>query len=83
MKIVKIGLIVGYLLLLIIPFLISGCTRTKVVKLEVSPYLLEECPIPHRKRFSNRGLRQYAVDLHKSLLQCNIDKKAIKKELGQ
>lgn len=66
-----------------IPFLISGCTRTKFVKVEVSPYLLEECPVPHRNRFSNRGLRQYAVDLHKSLLQCNIDKQAIRKELGQ
>lgn len=72
-----------FLLLLTIPFLTNGCTRTKIVKVQVSPNLLEECPIPKRKRFTNKGLRQYAVDLHKSLQQCNIDKKAIKKELGQ
>lgn len=60
-----------------------SCTTEKIVKVQVSPSLLEPCPVPHRVRYSNRGLRKYAVDLHKSLLQCNVDKEAIKKELGQ
>lgn len=69
--------------MLIILFLISGCTTTKIERVKVSDYLLEPCPIPKRTRYSNRGLRQYAVELHKSLQKCNVDKEAIRKELGQ
>lgn len=64
-------------------FLISACTRTKIERVKVSSYLLQDCPIPQRKRYSNRGLRNYAVELHKNLQQCNADKMAIRKELGQ
>ena len=66
-----------------IPFLINGCGIKKVVTVQVSPTLLEPCKIPSRLRYSNKGLRQYAIDLRTSLLQCNADKEAIRKELGQ
>lgn len=64
-------------------FLTSCSTREKFITQKVSSHLLEDCPIPTRKRYSNKFLRTYTVELHKSLLECNADKKAIRKELGQ
>ena len=80
--IVKTGFFKLFLLLLTILFLTS-CTRgEKIVPVTISANLLEECPVPKRTRYRNDYLRKYTVDLHKALLKCNADKRAIKKELG-
>lgn len=76
----KNGLMKLFLIILISLFL-NNCSYTNQSHTKVSPQYLEDCPIPARKGKRNRDLRQYTIDLYKSLLQCNIDKKAIREEL--
>ena len=81
-------MLTGYIklfLLTLMPLFLISCAQKapKIVRVEVSPHLLEECKVPARKRYRNDGLRDYTVKLHESLLKCNADKRAIKKELGQ
>lgn len=65
-----------------IPFLISCQNNKNTPPVIVSTYLLEDCPIPKRTRYRNDYLRDYTIELYKSLVKCNADKRAIKKELG-
>lgn len=47
-----------------------------------SAQYLEPCPIPKRYGDKNKNLRNWSIELVKSLEKCNLDKEAIKQELS-